>query len=384
MTWHGENACIVGIGQTDFSRDSGRTELHLAVQSITAAVANAGISPKEIGGLVTYSMDNNDPAKVAQTMGLDLTWFSQVPYGGGGAAATIRDAVLAVETGAAEVVVAYRAMNERSGQRFGQPGMSYGGTGSSLYEPYGSLSPAANLALNARRYMHEFGLTNEDFAPVAVADRKHASTNPNAFFYQKPITEDDHNKSRWIIEPVYRLLDCCLESDGAVAVVVTSTGRARDLDQQPVRVLAAAQGLAGGAPGNHNYYGSHVVELRETQAAARQIWKQSGLRPDDVQAALIYDNFTDLVLRQIEVLGFCELGEGKDFIKNGNIELGGKLPINLHGGHLGEAYIHGMNGIVEGVRQIRGTAVNQVPNMEHILVTAGSAVPTSALILGRP
>jgi acetyl-CoA acetyltransferase len=234
----------------------------------------------------------------------------------------------------------------------------------------------------ATRYMHEFGATSEDFGRVAVADRKHAATNPKAWFYGKPITLEEHQTSRWIVEPLH-LLDCCQESDGAQALVVTTLERARDLAHPPAVIRASAQGAGEDQDMMTSYYRDRITGLPEMGLVARQLWNTTGLSADDMQMAVIYDHFTPLVFPQLEEFGFCERGEAKDFVRDGQIELGGRLPINTHGGQLGEAYIHGMNGIAEGVRQVRGTSVNPVPNVEHVVVTAGTGVPTSGLILGR-
>jgi acetyl-CoA acetyltransferase len=245
------------------------------------------------------------------------------------------------------------------------------------------LTPAAWVALHARRYMHEYGVTNEDFGRVAVVDRKHAATNPDAWFYQRPITLEDHQRSRWIVEPVLRLLDCCQESDGGVALVVTASERARDLRRPPAVITAAAQGAAADGEMMTSYYREEITGLPEMGVVAKKLWRDSGLTPGDIQTAFLYDHFTPFVLVQLEELGFCGRGEAKDFATIENLSLGGRLPINTSGGLLGEAYIHGMNGITEAVRQIRGTSCNQVAAVEHVLVTSGTGVPTSGLILGR-
>jgi 17-hydroxy-3-oxo-4-pregnene-20-carboxyl-CoA lyase len=233
----------------------------------------------------------------------------------------------------------------------------------------------------AQRYMHVYGATSEDFGRVAVADRKHAATNPNAFFHGKPITLEEHQASRWIVEPLH-LLDCCQESDGGVAVVVTSAERARDLPHPPVVIRAAAQGSGTDQFTMTSYYRDGLTGLPEMGIVGEQLWRQAGLAPEDVDVAVLYDHFTPFVLIQLEELGFCPRGEARHFIADGALELGGRLPMNPHGGQLGEAYIHGMNGIAEGARQVRGTAVNQVEDVEHVLVTAGTGVPTSGLVLG--
>jgi acetyl-CoA acetyltransferase len=382
-------AAIAGIGATEFSKDSGRSELRLAAEAVRAALADAGLEPSDVDGLTSFTQDTNTEAAVAREVGIpSLSFFSRIHYGGGAACATVQQAAMAVATGVADVVVCYRAFNERSGQRFGQvmTGLAGAPTSSgvdaSWSYPMGLSTPAGWVAMVARRYMHEYGATSEDFGRVAVADRKHAATNPNAWFYGKPITLEDHQASRMVVDPLH-LLDCCQESDGGVAIVVTSPERARDLAHPPVVIEAAAQGSGADQFTMTSYYRNGLGELPEMKIVADQLWKQSGLTTDDIQVAVIYDHFTPFVLVQLEELGFCPRGEARHFIADGAIEMGGRLPINPHGGQLGEAYIHGMNGIAEGVRQMRGSAVNQVDAVEHVLVTAGTGVPTSGLILGR-
>jgi len=384
-----DRAAIVGIGATEFSKDSGRSELRLAVEAVKAALDDAGLRPSDVDGMATYTMDNNPEIEVNRSLGGgDLRFFSRTHFGGGAACAPILHAAMAVATGVCNVAVCYRAMNERSQQRFGigvqalpnratAEGVHFG-----WHSPYGLLTPASWVAMNARRYMHEYGATSEDFGRVAVADRKHAANNPAAWFHGKPITLQDHRASRWIVDPL-RLLDCCQESDGAVAVVVTSLERARDLRQAPVRIAAAAQGATTDQQMMTRYYSEDITRLPEMKLVADQLYATAGIGPDDVQTAVLYDHFTPFVLTQLEEFGFCGRGEAKDFLRDGHIELGGRLPVNTHGGQLGEAYIHGMNGIAEGVRQVRGTSVNPVPDVEHVVVTAGTGVPTSGLILGR-
>jgi acetyl-CoA acetyltransferase len=379
-------AAIAGIGQTEFSKASGRSELQLACEASKAALDDAGLGPRDVDGLVTFTMDSSEEIEVARNLGIPaLTTFARVPYGGGAACAVVMQAAMAVATGAADVVVCYRAMNERSGMRFGGPGMAAGVLPPfmDMYAPYGLMTPASWVALPARRYMHEYGVTNEDFGRIAVVDRKHAATNPAAWFYERPITLAEHQASRWIIEPVLRLLDCCQESDGGVALVVTTPERARDLRQPPALVVAAAQGAADDGELMTSYYRPEITGLPEMRIVADKLWRESGLGPRDIQTAFLYDHFTPFVLVQLEELGFCGRGEAKDFATVENLSIGGRLPINTSGGLLGEAYIHGMNGITEAVRQIRGTSCNQVPGVEHVLVTAGTGCPTSALILGR-
>jgi acetyl-CoA acetyltransferase len=380
-------AAVAGIGATEFSKESGRSELRLAVEAITAALDDAGLAAADVDGLVTFTMDGTAEIAVARELGLDeLRFFSQIGYGGGAACATVAHAAMAVATGTADVVVCYRALNERSGRRFGQvaAGLSGMPTTSGIdngwHYPMGLATPAAMVAMIARRYMHEYGATSEDFGRVTVAARRHAAANPAAWFYQRPVTLEEHQQSRWIAEPL-RLLDCCQESDGAVAIVVTSIARARDLRWRPAVIAAAAQGSGPGQFIMTSYYRDDMAALPEIGVVARQLWQQAGVHPADVRTAILYDHFTPYVLMQLEELGFCPPGEARQFIADGAIELGGRLPLNPHGGQLGEAYIHGMNGIAEAVRQVRGTAVSQVPGDGPVLVTAGTGVPTSGLIL---
>ena len=381
-----DKAAIAGMGMTEFSKNSGRSEMQLAVEAITAALADAGIEPADVDGLCTYTLDNNSEVEILRNIGAkDLTYFTRVSFGGGGACAPLMHAAMAVATGVAKNVVCYRAMNERSGQRFGQPGTYSLPQSEILLNDFqifhGIMVAATMMAIPMRRYMHETGATAEDFANYSIAARKHAATNPKAFFYGKPITREDYMNSRMISDP-FRLLDCCQESDGAVAFVITTAERARSLRQKPVYIRAAAQGAPNGMMLCTSYYKPDIVPREECKVVGDQLYKMAGVSPKDIQTAIIYDHFGPTVLPSLEGYGFCNPGEAKDFIKNGNIEIGGSLPVNTNGGQLGEAYIHGMNGVAEAVRQVRGTAVNQVPNVENVLATAGTGLPTSGLILG--
>ena len=381
-------AAIVGLGATEFSKNSGRTELRLAMEATLAALADAGIDPSEVEGFSSYTMDKVPEYEIARLLGAkNVKFFSQIPHGGGAACAPVMHAAMAVATGVAKTVVVFRAMNERSWYRFGNGSYGFGNTpifenvNYGWYMPHGFHTPAAWVAMFARRYMHTYGVTSEDFGRVAVAVRDFAATNPAAFFYGKPITLADHQASKWIAEPLH-LLDCCQESDGAVAMVITSSERARDLKQKPVIVKAASQGIADGQQSMTSFYRDDITGLPEMAVVANELYAQSGLTPEDFQTAVIYDHFTPFVMTQLEEFGFCKRGEAKDFVRAGMHARGGKLPINTHGGQLGEAYIHGMNGVAEAVRQVRGTAANQVADVHNVLVTAGTGVPTSGLILG--
>lgn len=260
-------------------------------------------------------------------------------------------------------------------QRVDGPGVS------ELDQPYGLLTPAQQEAFLAKLYMHKYGATSADFGQISVLSRKHAANNPKAWFYERPITIEDHQNSRMIADPI-RLLDCCQESDGGQALVIVSAERARDLPHKPVVISGAAQGVGPQQISMSSYYRDDIDSMPEVELVARQLWDQAGIGPDDIDAAILYDAFTPMVLLQLEEYGFCGRGEAKDFIADGNLELDGRLPINTHGGQLGEGYIHGVNGIAEGVRLIRGTSTNQpTKTLDNVLVTGGSPVPHSALVL---
>ena len=382
-----DQSAIVGIGSTEFSKNSGRSELRLAAESVKAALDDAGLSPADVDGMVTFTLDTSEEIEIARAVGIqDLKLLSRIPHGGGAACAIVHQAAMAIATGVAEVVVCYRALNGRSGSRYSM-GVAEGVMTTdvihwSWYVPFGLLTPASWVAMYTQRYMHAFNLSSEDLGRLSVVTRGYAANNPAAYFYQRPITLEDHQKSRWIVEPL-RLLDCCQESDGGVAVVVTTPERARDLRQPPALIRGVSQAASYDQEVMTSFYREDLTDVPEIRLVADQLWAQSGLGPQDIQTAVIYDAFTPIVLWQLEAFGFCKQGEAAAFIADGNLEIDGRLPVNTHGGQLGEAYIHGVNGIAEGVRQIRGTSANQVDGVEHALVTAGVGVPSSGLVLGK-
>ncbi len=322
-------AAIAGLGATEFSKNSGRTELRLAMEATLAALADAGIDPSEVDGFSSYTIDKVPEYEIARLLGAkDVKFFSQVPHGGGAACAPILHAAMAVATGIAKTVVVYRAMNERSWYRFGNGNYGFGSSpifeniNYGWYMPYGFHTPAAWVGMFAQRYMHAYGATSEDFGRVAVAARDFAATNPAAFFHGKPITLQEHQASRWICEPLH-LLDCCQESDGAVAMVITSVERARDLKQKPVIIKGAAQGISDGQQIMTSYFRDDITGLPEMGLVAKQLWQQSGLSAEDIQTAVIYDHFTPFVLPQLEEFGFVKRGEAKEFIRAGEHARGG-------------------------------------------------------------
>ena len=381
-----DQACIVGIGHTEYSRDSGRSELKLACEAISAALADAGLTPADVDGIAKYTMDNNDVVDIARALGIpQLRFFGEVAYGGGGGpVGTVMLAAMAVATGQAKAVIAFRAMNERSCRgtpRFGQAGTAPGASGLHSYlGPYGLFSPAQMVGLAARRHMHLYGTESQHFGAIAVTCRHHANLNPNAMMYGRPMTLEDHQNSRMISDPV-RLLDCCLETDGGAAIIVTTRARARDMCQRPVHI--AAGGLGAGAWNHRSIVKDVDSPASESTVIAQRIFKDAGITHDDIDALYIYDHFTPLVLMALEDYGFCKRGEGKDFVGDGSRFRWphGGLPLNTSGGNLSEGYMHGMQNTIEAVRQLRGTARCQVKDARHAFVSSGNAVPTSAMIL---
>jgi len=372
------HAVIAGIGQTEFSKESGRSEQQLAAECIKLALDDAGIAAADVDGVVTFTLDNSDDVSTMRSLGFDqLNYISRLPHGGGASVATLAHAQAAILSGTSEVVVIWRAMNERSQYRFGQPQQEIpvNASGSTFAEwcmPFGAQSPASWEGVVAQRYMHQYGATNEDFGQVSVVLRKHAATNPNAWFYEKPITIEDHQASRWVVAPAIRLLDCCQESDGGVAIIVTTPERAKDLKQTPVYLRGAVQRL----PFEHEiisdyYYADDLTRQSIYSTTSRDLKQQSGIAPKETQVAMIYDNFTPQIFSQLEGYGYCGVGESKDYVKDGHLELDGSSPLSPNGGHIGEGYIHGLNLMTEGIRQVRGTAANQVKNVESVFLGAG-------------
>ncbi len=380
-------AAIAGIGCTEFSKASGRSELSLASEAVVAAVNDAGLAPSEIDGLVSYTLDPTDEIEVARSVGAgDLTFFSKVNYGGGAAVGVVHQAVMAVATGQANNVVVYRAMNGRSGQRNGQ-GVSGQIVTSDLvhwswYQVYGMLTPGSWIAMIANKYMNKYGVTSEDLGRVAISQRNYAVNNPRAFGYQKPLTMEDYLASKMIASPL-RLYDFCQESDGGCALLITSAERAADLKQKPAVIRGITQASTQGQEQMTSFYRNELSTLPEMELAAKRVYAQSGLQASDIDAACLYDAFTSEVVMQLESFGFCGPGEAKDFIKQGGLDIDGRLPNNTHGGLLSEAYIHGLNNIAEAVRLVRGQSTNQPKNIEHVLVSSGVGVPTGAMILGQ-
>ncbi|NUR88848.1 MAG: acetyl-CoA acetyltransferase [Nonomuraea sp.] len=365
-----DRTAIAGVGYTPFSKDSGVSTLTLACRAILQALEDAGLTPDDVDGIATHRVgDSAAPSVVGPALGItEPTWYLDQFGGGSVSHAVVAQAALAVAAGMAETVVCYRAINARSEFRLGQA------AGTSIevqYQaPYGYGAPPQQYAMYARAHMIRYGTRPEHLGSIAVAERAHAVKNPRALM-RTPITLDDYLDSRWIAEPL-RLLDCCLETDGACAVVVTSAERAR----KPVLISGAAWGggdsiLSGGDP-----------TVTAAATLAPRLYAQAGIGPQEIDVAELYDCFTYSVLVQLEDYGFCAKGEGGPYAASGQA-----LPFNTHGGFLSEGYVHGLNHVAEAVSQLRGEAGDrQVPGAEVALSTGqpGYVLPaTSALILRK-
>ncbi|MFJ8083557.1 lipid-transfer protein [Streptomyces sp. NPDC096205] len=371
---------VVGIGQTAFAKHLPEDERTLACRAVLAALDDAGIAPGEVDAVASYTMEETDEVELAKAVGFgDLTFFGRVPYGGGGSCATVAHLATAIAAGQATVGVAWRSRKRGSGPRPWTNTTAQLPTPAQWTRPYGLLRPVDEIAMLARRHMHEYGTTRDHLFNVALACRNRANQNSAALMYDRPLTREMYMSARWISEPLC-LFDNCLETDGALACVITTKERARDCRQRPVYVHSAAQGLPAQHHGMVNYWNDDPL-TGPSWAAARHLWKHADFTPQDVDVAQIYDAFTPLIPLSLEGYGFCGRGEGGAFTEQGALETGGRLPLNTGGGGLSEAYVHGFNLVNEGVKQLRGTSTAQVPGATTCLVTAGEGVPTSALLL---
>ncbi len=376
-----DKVAIVGIGHLPFAKDIGRPIGDTAVEAIQLALVDAGLRPEELDGMSMFEMENTHEVSIARRVGVkNLRWWDKISYGGGASAATLMHAAAAVATGLASVVSCHRARNR--GSKASRPWAQERELvkdDKALHIPWGLMRPVDIIGMWAHRHMHEFGTTRDHFANVAIAARKHANNNPYAMMGTKKLDRETYFKGRMIGYPL-NLYDCCLETDGALACIVTSVERARDLAQKPILLHSLAQASGPNPVHLANYNNSPGMETTAV-FCAEQLWKRSQLQPKDMDCAQIYDAFTPLVISGLEDYGFCKRGEGGPFTDNGRIELGGELPVLTSGGGLSEAYVHGFNLIVEGVRQLRGTSVNQVTDCKATLVTGASGVATSAVVL---
>jgi acetyl-CoA acetyltransferase len=377
-------SAIVGVGHTEYSKQSGVSTLTLAVRAIQDALNDAGLSVVDVDGVACHRVgDSADPAAVAQALGIADLRFARDIFGGGSSCiAPLDAAAMAVTSGQATCVVVWRALNARSGPRMSGaaalPGLS---ADAQYWLPYKHVSAPQQFAMFARAYMHKYHLAAEDLGRVAIAQRDYAVLNPRAMM-RKPITMDDYLGSRWVCEPLH-LLDCCLESDAAVALVVTTTSRARDLPRSPVTISATAFGGGNLLTSNHH---ADITGCGATAMAPR-LYAAAGVGPDEIDVAEFYDAFTPLVLLQLEAYGFCKPGEAAQLVADGETRLGGRVPVNTHGGHLSEGYIHGLNHVAEAVHQLRGECGDRQVAGAEVALSSGqpgiNSGHTGAVILRR-
>ena len=392
------DVAIAGVGATPYYKrgeTAGKSITQLAGEAILAACEDAGLSVTEVDGLAFYSLaragygDQMEAGELVETLGIRELRFSAALTGGGGSAGAIGLARAAIVAGDASVVVTVMALQQRT--RLGTVVASKAATPvSSFVQPSGLAGPGHLMSLLTRRHMHMYGTTRDAFAEIAISTRRNALNRPKAR-YRSPLTREEYFSARMIADPLC-LYDFCMESEGAVAVVTTSIERARDLRRRPVPVVAAAHGGTREWGRAFSWFGMPDDETFASSGhkpIADRLYKRAGVTPQDIDVALIYDHFTPMVLMQLEDYGFCQKGEGGPFVLSGAIRCSaerrsGSIPVNTHGGQLSEAHIIGATHIIEGVEQLRGTAVNQVADAELALVTGGpAAIPVSGLILGR-
>jgi acetyl-CoA acetyltransferase len=367
---------VVGIGRTPFTRRSGRSTLALTVEAVRDAVADAGLAIDDVDGIINYNTgDTASSQRVAHGLGIeDIGWAVDVLGGGNVVAQVISLAAAALLTKQCQVAVVFRTLG--SGTRYGKMGGSVNVGGDLQYgAPHGYLVPPQWFAMWARRHQHVYGSTCEDLGAIAVTERKHAAANPHAIA-RTPMSIDDYMQSRMVFEP-FRVPDCCYEVDGSVALVLTSTERARGLRHSGISIVG--QGDSSGYGGNVDQFDD--MTCMYSRDAARRLWSKTGLRAEDMDVALMYDCFTYTVMATFEDFGFCGKGEVGDFFREGKATYGGEVVVNPHGGLLSEGYLHGLNHHYEAVLQLRGEAgPRQVPGAQLALVTAGAGPFGSSLV----
>ncbi|MBC7285931.1 acetyl-CoA acetyltransferase [Hoeflea sp.] len=377
---------VVGVGETDYYKHgkSPDPEFKMALKAILAAADDAGISAKEIDSFASYADERSDPSRLAAALGTKELRFSNLQWGGGGGggAAAVGNGAAAIISGLADIVVVYRSLAQGQFRRFGQA--AAGGTISgdmALSSPYGVITPAQRFAMKTMRFMHDHGIERSALRAIAQASYHHAQSNPRAVMRGVNLTDELYDNSRWIAEP-YKLYDCCMENDGAAALILMSAERAHDMKQKPVYLLSQAQGSdhRSAARGYNmpNYPSANFGPV------ATHLWDMAELGPKDMDVVQCYENFTGGVLMALIEHGFFTAEEANDFLKLENITVGkGRMPLNTSGGNLAHCYMHGLELQIEAVRQLRGTADSQVANARAAAVVAGPMVsPVSSLVFG--
>lgn len=377
---------VVGIGETDYYKHgrSPDAEFKLALRAILNACTDAGIDPRRIDGISSYGNDRSDPSRLAAALGIDELKFACMQWGGGGGgvSAAVGNAAAALATGMADCVVVMRALAQGQFQRYGRGQVSETITGEySLTVPYGLISPAQRFAMKVRRFMHEHGVGQEAFRAIAMASYHHAQRNPRAVMYGKPLTHEKYDASRWIVEP-FHLYDCCMENDGAAAMIMVRAEDAGGLRQVPAYLLAAAAGsdfrCAAWSHNAPNYASSTFSTV------ARNLYRMAQVTPADFDFVQSYENFTGGVLMAMVEHEICRPEQANDFFRLENLVApGGAMPLNTSGGNLAECYMHGLGLHLEAVRQLRGTSTSQVDGAKVGLVIGGPMVtPVSSAIYG--
>jgi len=372
-------SAIVGIGRTAYTRRSGRTTAAMAAEACRAAVADAGLTLADVDGMVCFqaASDSAGPLVVSQAMGVpELAWNVDVAGGGNVVASVMATASAALEAGLCRAVLIYRSLNGRSGYRFGTATgqLTVGGVGQ-FEAPHGYLVPPQWLAMWARRHQHVYGSTCEDLGQIAITQRTHAAANPHAI-NRAPITMDDYLAGRWINEP-FRIFDCAYEVDGAVALLMVAPAVLASSARRPVWLIGSADSQSG-----LGWTEWDDPTRMYSRTAGPRLWNRTGLGPDDVQVACMYDCFTYTVMATFEDFGFCDKGQVGEYFAKGKATYGGDVVVNPHGGLLSEGYIHGLNHYYEAVLQLRGEAgERQVPDALRALVTAGAGPYGGASVL---
>ena len=380
-------AAIAGIGETTYYRHgkSPDSEFKLALQAVVRACEDAGISPHEVDGFASYGNDRSDAGRLASALGIKELKFSNMFWGGGGGGVcgAVGNAAAAVATGMADCVVAFRSLAQGQYARYGRAaGATAVGGDDAFLAPYGLMSPAQRFAMKVTRFMHDHGIGQNALRAISLACYQHAQNNPNAVMQGRPLDAATYDASRWIIEPYFHLYDCCQENDGAAAVIVVSAERAKHLRNKPAYLLACGQGSdhRSAAPVHNmpNYPSSNFGTI------ADRMYKMAKLGPQDIGIVQCYENFTGGVLMSLVEHGLVAADKANEILVPDNLRApDGGMPLNTSGGNLAECYMHGLELVIEAVRQIRGTAINQVRRNDTAIVIGGPMVtPVSSLILG--
>jgi len=377
---------VIGIGETAYYRHGGSpdAEFKLALKAILAACGDAGLDPREIDGFASYSEERSEASRLAAALGVRRLRTATMQWGGGGGGccAAVANAAAAIAAGMADCVVVFRSLAQGQYGRFGQSASVETISGERAYlMPYGVLAPPQRFAMRVRRYMHEHGVRQEALCAIALASYHHAQANPRAVMYGKPLDAAKYEASRWIAEP-FHLFDCCMENDGAAALVLVSEERAAEFRQKPVYLLGAAVGSGyrtGAIPHNSPLYASASFDT-----VAPDLYTMARLGPADVGVVQSYENFTGGVAMALAEHGFFRPEAANEFLTFENLVApSGRLPLNTSGGNLAECYMHGFELVVEAVRQVRGTSTSQVPRNDVALVIGAPMVsPASSLLFG--